>query len=384
MSPLKFLGSDYPTLGVEVELQLVDAQTLELRNCVDEVLAALPPGLNERVKPELVQSCLEVNTEICRDVSEIGRDLHRKVRAVDEAARTCGVRLFWGATHPFSSWYRQKITPRPRYLKLVELMQETARRLVTFGLHVHVGVDSGDKAVMICDRIMCHLPTLLALSANSPFWNGRNTGLHSQRIKVMEGLPTAGLPPLMRNWSEYLWLLNHMVQTGFIETIREIWWDVRPHPNFGTVELRICDMPPDLAGVLGLTALIQCLVQDLSQEIDQGTYQHNCHPMMVRQNKWRACRYGLEANLIDPYTQESRPARQVVESLVDHLGEVAEELGCTEYLAVARSLAGQPTGSERQVAIYQETGDFAEVVRRLLVRDPLDVPSLAVLADEAL
>jgi len=384
MSPLKFLGNDHPTLGVEIELQLVDAQTLELSSAVDEVLAALPPELNQRVKPELVQCCLEIITEICRDEAEVGRDLQRKVRAVDEAARRCGVRLFWGATHPFSPWHCQKITPRPRYLELVELMQETARRLVTFGLHVHVGVDTGDKAVMICDRIMCHLPTLLALSANSPFWNGRVTGLHSQRIKVMEGLPTAGLPPLMRNWSEYLWLLNHMVQTGFIKTIREIWWDIRPHPHFGTVEVRICDMPPDLAGVLGLTALIQCLVHDLSREIDRGTYQFNCHPMMVRQNKWRACRFGLEADLVDPYTQESRPARRVVESLVDHLGDVADELGCAEHLAGARALAGQPTGSERQMAIYQETGQTTEVVRRLLDRDPLDVPSLAVVADESL
>ena len=146
---------------------------------------------------------------------------------------------------------------------LVDLLQEMARRLVTFGLHVHVGVDSGDKAVMICDRIMQHLPTLLALSCSSPFWESRDTGLHSHRSKIMEGLPTAGLPTLMRNWSEYVWLVNHMVDTGFINTIREIWWDVRPHHNFGTVEVRVCDMPGNLQDVLAIAALIQCLVKAL-------------------------------------------------------------------------------------------------------------------------
>src|SRR5262249_22973651 len=162
-----------------------------------------------------------INTGICPDVASVGRDLAAKVRAVEEAASRLDIQLFWAATHPFSPWHEQEITNSERYHGLVELLQDTARRLVTFGLHVHVGVGSGDKAVMIGDRILRHLPVLLALSANSPFWNGRPTGLQSQRVKVLEGLPTAGLPPLMRNWSEYVWLLNHLVSTGFIRTIRE-------------------------------------------------------------------------------------------------------------------------------------------------------------------
>jgi carboxylate-amine ligase len=368
MSPYKFVNNEWPSLGVEIELQLVDAETMALRSAIDAVRAAIPPRLHERIKPELMQCYLEINTEVCRTVADVERDLTAKVRVVDEAARRLGLRLFWGGTHPFSPWYKQEITPTPRYLELVELMQETARRLVTFGLHVHVGVESGDKAVMICDRILRHLPTLLALSANSPFWNGRATGLHSQRVKVMEGLPTAGLPPLMRNWSEYLWLLNQMVAGGFIQTIRELWWDVRPHHSFGTVEVRICDLPPDLASVLGLTALIQCLVQSLSEDIDRGTYQFDSHPILVRQNKWRACRYGLEARLVDPYTQALRPARAVAASLADRLGGVAEALGCVTYLDQARAMVEQPTGSQRQLEAYRETGDLAEVVRRFVVQ----------------
>ena len=274
-----FASSSGPTLGVEIELNLVDAQTLALRSGVTPILENLPPELQGSVKPELFQCYLEINTAICRDVAEVERDLTAKIKVVEQVARNQGMLLYWGGAHPFSRWQDQEVTPDERYLGLVDLLQETARRLVTYGLHVHVGLDSGDKAIMMCDRILPHLPMLLALSVNSPFWQGRNTGLHSHRIKIMETLPTSGLPPLMRNWSEYTWLLNHMIETGFIKTVREIWWDVRPHHNFGTIEVRICDMPPSLHHVLGLTALVQCLVHDLSEEIDRGTYQLRLSPL---------------------------------------------------------------------------------------------------------
>ena len=366
MSPYTFASSLGPTLGVELELNLVDAQTLALRSGVVPILESLPPELHGSVKPELFQCYLEINTAICRDVAEVERDLTAKIKVVEQLARNQGMRLYWGGTHPFSRWQDQEVTPDERYLGLVDLLQETARRLVTFGLHVHVGLDSGDMAIMICDRILPHLPMLLALSVNSPFWQGRNTGLHSHRIKIMETLPTSGLPPLMRNWSEYTWLLNHMIQTGFIKTVREIWWDVRPHHNFGTIEVRICDMPPSLHHVLGLTALIQCLVHDLSEEIDRGTYQNNCHPFLIRQNKWRACRYGMEASLVDPETFQSIPVRKVVHRLLDRLQDRALELGCSSQLAIVRELADRPTGSVLQLEAYRQTGDLAEVIRRML------------------
>lgn len=364
MSLFKFVMNERPTLGVEIELNLVDARTMALRSAFADVMASLPSHLEGTIKPELLQCYLEINTGICKDVDEVRRDLQGKIEAVRRAAAQQDLRLYWGGTHPFSMWQEQEVTPNERYLGLIDLLQETARRLVTFGLHVHVGVDTGDKAIMICDRIMQHLPILLALSANSPFWQGRKTGLHSQRVKVLETLPTAGLPPLMRNWSEYTWLLNHMVQTGFIKTIRELWWDVRPHHNFGTVEVRICDMPPSLRHVLGLTSLVQCLVYDLSEEIDHGTYQYDCHPFLVRQNKWRACRYGMEANLVDPTTFRSVPARQSLHSLVDRLADRGEELGCAHYLRDLHDLAEEPTGSGRQIRAFEETRDLAEVVRQ--------------------
>lgn len=370
-TPYRFAGNDYPTLGVEIELNLVDAESCALRSAVLPLLDALPPDLKGSVKPELMQCYIEINTGICRDVAAVERDLAAKIRAVQTVAAGLGLRLFWSGTHPFSFWHDQEVTPNERYQGLIELLQESARRLVTFGLHVHVGVDSGDKAIMICDRILRHLPTLLALSANSPFWSGRRTGLHSQRVKVMEGLPTAGLPPLMRNWSEYMWLMNHMVETGFIKTIREIWWDVRPHHNFGTVEIRMCDMPPDLPSVLALTALIQCLVYDLSEEIDRGTYQFDCHPFMVRQNKWRACRFGLDAQLVDPASLRPLPARRVIRKLVERLSGVGQTLGCADWLEAASALSDQPTGSAQQLAHFERCGNLPAVVAQMLARSEL-------------
>jgi carboxylate-amine ligase len=236
---------------------------------------------------------------------------------------------------------------------------------VTYGLHVHVGVDSGDKAVMICDRILRHLPTLLAISSSSPFWEARKTGLHSHRSKVMEGLPTAGMPPLMRNWSEYVWLVNHMIDTGFINTIREIWWDVRPHHNFGTVEVRVCDMPGNLADTLAIAALVQCLVKALSDEIDNGTYQRDCHPMMVQQNKWRAARYGNRAMLVDSFSYQVHSIRQVVEQLAETLADAAAELECESYLNHCVEMSQTPSCAEHQLAIFEECGDQVEIVRRL-------------------
>ena len=293
MNTLVFTSNSEPSVGIELELALVNAETMALSNSIEDVLAHVPEDFAERIKPELMQSYVEINTDVCRTVGEAERDLTEKLLCLEQITDALGLRLYWSATHPFSLWRDQKVTRDERYEGLISLLQDMARQLVCFGMHVHVGVDSGDKAVMICDRIMRHLPTLLALSCNSPWWDNRVSGLQSHRAKIMEGLPTAGLPPLMRNWSEYVWLVTHLVETGFINTIREIWWDVRPHHNFGTVEVRMCDMPGNLEDSLAIAALIQCLVKALSDEIDRGAYQHDCHPMMVRQNKWRASRFGL-------------------------------------------------------------------------------------------
>lgn len=365
MTVLEFQSNRLPTLGIEIELGLVDAQTMDLSSSFDKLVERLPQRSSERFKPEIIQSVLEINTDVCETIRDAEKELRGRLGVVEQAADSIGVALWWGGLHPFAKCSDQIVTTDERYMRLVEQLQILARRMVTFGLHVHVGVDSGDKAVMTCDRILRHLPTLLALSSSSPFWEGQPTGLQSYRSKVMELLPSAGLPPLMRNWSEYVWLVNHMVNTGFIDTIRELWWDVRPHHNFGTVEVRMCDMPGNLDDTLALSALIHCLVKALSDDIDQGAYQHDCHPMLVRQNKWRAARFGNRAQMVDAFTYEVHSQEQVVDSLVERLRPTADELGCPEYLERCREMAAGPTWADRQLALATEAGSLQEMVRRL-------------------
>jgi glutamate---cysteine ligase / carboxylate-amine ligase len=371
MNRMVFNSSPRHTIGVEIELGLVDQKTMALCSAMPAVEKRLSENQRLTIKPELMQAYAEVVSGVCNTVADAEVDLKQKIIALEQAAGEENVLLYWSGTHPFSTWQDQNVTDEERYHGLVNLLQDTARQLITYGLHVHVGVDSGDKAIMICDRILSHLPTLLALSANSPWWEDRVTGLHSWRSKVMDGLPTAGLPPLMRNWSEYVWLLNHLMDTGFIESIREIWWDVRPHHNFGTVEVRICDVPGNLDDVLAITALVQCLVKALSDQIDEGTYQHDCHPMMVRQNKWRAARYGLDAQFVESQHYQTQPGREVVTQLANMLTPISKELQCDEYLVRIFDMAKKPTWADRQLAIFKETGDKAEVVRQLTAQSRL-------------
>ncbi len=366
MSKLEFSSSNGPSLGVELELALVDVQSGALCSRCPDLIAGLPILKCGTVKPELMECYVETNTDVCKTVREASDQLRTNLHQMQASADAMGVGLLWSATHPFSSWQYQQVTNTKRYHGLVSSLQDSARQLVTYGLHVHVGVDSGDKAIMICDRILRYLPVLLAASCNSPFWEGRNTGLCSWRSKVMEGLPTAGLPPFMRNWSEYVWLVTHLEQTGFIETIREIWWDVRPHHNFGTVEVRVCDMPASLEDATALVALIHCLVKYLSDSIDDGLYQHDCHPMLVRQNKWRAARYGLDAELVDSQTYELIPARETIKRMVEELSPIAEDLDCVDELQdMLRLIAGRG-GARRQLDLLAELMHPDAVVRRML------------------
>ncbi|MGA1204579.1 MAG: carboxylate-amine ligase [Opitutales bacterium] len=365
--PLVFTSNPSPTIGVELELQLVDAKSYALRSGILDLLKHVGED-QEWLKPELMQSYVEINTDVCRDISEARADLSSKLDKLYEAAVASDLRILWAGSHPFSAWMDQEITPSPRYKKLVELMQDTARRIVTFGMHVHVGVDSGDKAVMVVDRLMRYLSTLLALSVNSPFWVGRNTGLQSQRIKIMEQLPAAGTPPYLRNYSEYCWVVNQSIQSGFINSMQEIWWDVRPHPRFGTVEVRIFDIPSNLEDALALTAMTQCLVTALSDRIDDGVYQHDIHPVVVRQNKWKAARYGMRAELIDPVTHKTIPVREMIFFLHDKLKPYAEKLGCVPELNHIITMADHKSGAERQLEIYYNTEeDLRAVVEQLSV-----------------
>jgi carboxylate-amine ligase len=364
--PIQFNSSPTHTLGVEIELGVVDRDTLGLVPRAAGILERVPEQWSECVKPEFMQGYLEFNTGVCNTVEDVRRDLSEKLEwGYGEAAKSNSTFL-WSGTHPFSRWDEQSLTPDDRYQWLMETMQYVARRIVCFGLHVHVGVDGGDKAIQMCDRMMRHLPVMLALSANSPMWNGQDTGLASYRSKVMESLPTAGLPETMRNWSEYNWLIDHLQSTDFIHSSREIWWDVRPVPRFGTVEVRIMDTPMTMRQLLGLVALVQCVTAGISAEIDRGAYLTDCHPMIARQNKWHAVRYGLDATLVDPDTMLAASARQMARRTLDLCRPVADHLGCATELGYCEEILQSGTGAQRQRQVLTKTSDSAEVVRCLL------------------
>ncbi|MHC5114541.1 MAG: glutamate--cysteine ligase [Planctomycetota bacterium] len=360
-----FNGSPKHTIGVEVELQLIDSTTGALTPAISGFLEHIPERWANYFKPEFMQSYCEINTDVCDTVADVERDLTEKLMWANEKAAEMGLSFIWGGSHPFSRWQEQKISEGERYAWLMETMQYVARRLVVFGLHVHVGVDSGDKAIQMCDRLLRHLPTMLALSANSPMWSGADTGMSSYRSKIMEALPTAGLPQTLRNWSEYVWLINHLTETGFIRSIREIWWDVRPHADFGTVELRIMDQPLNMRHLLGLVALTQSLVAGISSDIDQGAYLYDSHPMIAKQNKWHAARWGMDASFVDFDSMSAVPARQVARRLIGHCKPYAERLSCLEQLGYLDDILENGNGAARQRKVLAETGDMREVVRFL-------------------
>lgn len=370
-----FKGNQTHTLGVEIELQLVDAESGALCSAIDRFQEHVPSQWRDAFKPEFMQSYIEINTDVCATVADVERDLGEKLAWANQTAAQLGLCLLWSGTHPFSEWQEQQISAGERYAWLMETMQFIARRLVVFGLHVHVGVDSGDKAIQMCDRLLRHLPTLLALSSNSPFWCGGNTGLKSYRSKIMEALPTAGMPLTLRNWSEYSWLVNHLVATNFIQSIREIWWDVRPHAEFGTVEIRVMDMPLNMRHTLGLVALTQSLVAAISDLIDKGAYQFDSHPMIARQNKWHAARYGLDATLVDFDTMLAIPARQMAKRLVEHCRPYAERLTCLPQLEHINDILDQGTGAARQLRAFDESGGDARAVTRFLMSEQSSLAS---------
>lgn len=362
-----FRASAGPTLGVELELQLVDAQSMELRPEASRLLAELPADLRDAVKPEFHQCCIEINSDVGRDVGEVGCDLAAKLRGIVAAAGRLGLWLAWGGTHPFGHWRDQPVTADPRYQRIAEAYRETICRQLTFGLHVHVGVADGDSAARACDRVRAELPTLIALAANSPFWCGRATGLMTHRIEVLGAGPTSGLPPRLGSWSGYAGLVRHLVEARCIETSKELWWDVRPSPAFGTVEVRACDMPADLDTALALAALIHCLVTEPAEALHEDAgVEDATFALILQQNRWRAARHGLDAELVALSGGTPVRARERARALVDRLQPTAARLGCAEALRQVAAMANGPSGAERQLAAHQQSGDLAEVVRRVL------------------
>ena len=376
---IDFSSSQRTSLGVEWELELVDLDTRELTGASDAILAAISAdgdGEHPKAKHELLQSCIEVITGICQTVAEAKADLAETVAEVGKAAGERNVGLICSGTHPITDWSTQRVTEIPRYLALVERNQWLARQLQIFGVHVHCGIRAPEKAIPIVNALLGYLPHFLALSASSPYWIGSDTGLASYRSKVFEALPTAGLPYQLNGWDAFERYMEALVSSHAIESIREVWWDIRPHPGFGTVELRICDGLPTLDEIGCVAALSQCLVERFDRQLDNGYTLPEPRPWLVRENKWRAARYGLDAEIVVDNSGRVQPVTDAITDLIDDLLPIGRRLDCAAELESIPRLIERGASYQRQRAVAaRHAGALEPVVDLLLneMRDGLDL-----------
>jgi carboxylate-amine ligase len=363
---IPFTVNTEPTLGIELELTLVERERWELQSAATEVLAEIgqghPEGVHPFAKHELFECTVEIITDVCHTVAEARADLERTLAEVRAAADRRGLVPISVGTHPFSGWRDQIVSPNERYHELVQELQWTARRLAIFGVHYHVAVRSPEQAIAIVNALRGYLPYFLALSASSPYWEREDTGLASSRIKIFESLPTAGLNPRLADWSEFEQLMATLIEARCIRSIREIWWDVRPHPTFGTVELRMCDAPHTLREVAAIAALAQSLVESLARRYEAGEFPELPTEWTVRENRWLAARHGIHAELIADPSGRRRPARELVSELTAQLRPIAAELGCGAELADVERILTRGPGYVRQRQIRAAGGSPADVV----------------------
>jgi carboxylate-amine ligase len=375
----RFGQSEAYTLGVEEEYMLLDGKTFDLVQHVEAVLASTEGHpLQDSVNTELMQSVLEVATPVCRTPADVTRELGRLRSYVSGLAREHELRLGSAGTHPFSLFERQRITARDRYRALVDQLQYVARRELIFGMHVHVAVDGADKAVQIVNGLLPHLGPLLALSASSPFWRGSPTGLSSTRQMIFAAFPRSGPPPRFRDYADYAEVVGHLEKTGCIADYTHIWWDIRPHPRLGTVEIRVCDAVTRVEDAVAIAAYCQSVVKDLSERFDAGEEIPSYHRILTSENKWLAARYGLEAPVMDLTTGRRNriPVAQLVRRTLRDVEPHARELGCERELEGIREILGRGNSADRQLRVFNANRDIVEVVEEIAAateRVPLSV-----------
>jgi carboxylate-amine ligase len=372
---IHFNGSPRPTVGVEVELQIIDPES---RNLVSGAPRILARGADvDHIKPELIASTVELNTDVCADIEAVRTDLTARFRSLMALCDDLGYVLASTGTHPFSRWAEQEITEKERYHLLVNRCQWPARRLMIFGLHVHVGIESGEKAIAVFNSLSTYIPHLLALSASSPYFEGEETGLASCRVKIFESLPTAGLPYRLVNWAEFQRLMTTLVNAKAIESVREIWWDIRPHPDFGTIEVRICDGLSTFDEIIAMTAMIQALAVWLGEQYDEGVYLPLQRYWIVRENKWRAARWALDADMIVDEEGRLEPLTEGIDRLIESLEPVAKRLGSHADLIRVREMMKTGPSYARQRRVFAETGDYKKVVESVVkeLRDSVPAPA---------
>ncbi len=364
----KFGVGDPFTLGVEEEYMLLDPETFDLVQHIDTVLSRIhEEEFVARVSPELMQSVIEISTPVCHTASDIDSELRRLRGYVTGLGRKEGLRVGSAGTHPFSLFERQRITARDRYRALVDQLQYVARRELIFGMHVHVAVDGPDKCIAVLTAMLNHLGELLALSASSPFWRGELTGLESTRQMVFAAFPRSGVPPRFADYEEYARVVGQLEKTGCIADYTHIWWDIRPHPKWGTLEVRVMDAVTRVDDAVAIAAYIQALVKRYCDAYDAGQQLPTFHRMLVTENKWLAGRYGLEAPVMDLVTGRRNrvPVAQLIRRTLREIEPHAAELGSDRELAGIADILARGNSADRQRRVYNANRDIAEVVREI-------------------
>jgi carboxylate-amine ligase len=362
----RFTGPSY-TLGIEEELMIIDAETLELANSIEGVLEGLEGhSLQGEVKPELMESVCEIATLPCRNTAEAGRQLRALRNRVRQVAADLGLAIGSAGTHPFAMWEDQRIVSRPRYRDLVAGLQFVARQELIFGIHVHVGVDDPDKAIHVVNGMRVHIPVLLALSANSPFWRADATGLLSTRTPVFRAFPRVGIPPRYDDFEDWTKRIEFMMGSRVVPDYTYLWYDVRPHPNFGTVEVRAMDSQTRVEHTLALAALVQAMVKELGEHFEAGKRLSRYPYEMLDENKWLAARHGLEGELVDLPRMDRVRTKDLVRRLMERLRPHAEDLGSADDLDVLEDLLDHGNGASRQLVVYEANHDLREVVAEII------------------
>ena len=361
----KFGGTAF-TLGIEEELMICDAETLELAQAIDVILGDLPEDLPGEVKPELMQSVLEVATRPCQDITEAADQLRQLRRCVREVAARNGLAIGAAGTHPSAHYEDQLIVDHPRYRELTAELRWIAEQELVFGTHVHVGIDDPEKAIYVADGMRGYLPLLLGMSSNSPFWQGKTTGLMSSRTPVFRAFPRVGIPPYYGTWQIYSHRVEQMMRGGAIDDYTYLWWDVRPHPNLGTVELRVFDQQTRVEHTIGFAAFAQALARRLALEYEDAVPSIEYPRELIDDNKVRAAVVGIEGELIDFDQGLEVPAEEMTLGVIEDLRESARELGCEDELLRLNDLVDQGTGARRQLNWLQDHGEIGGLMTEIV------------------
>ena len=351
------------TLGIEEEYMLIDPETRELKSHLQvELLSKGRAVLEEMVKPEMHGSMIEIGTPVCRNVTELDEQL-RKIRSIVRyLANSNGLKLGASSTHPFSHWSDQEIYPDERYYELVEDMQVLARSLLIFGMHIHIGIENRETQIKIMNEMRYFLPHILALTVSSPFWTGMNTGLKSYRSKIFERFPRTNIPEAFESWSEYDSYTKLLVKTKCIDNPKRIWWDIRPHPNFPTLEVRICDLPMSYQNSVAVAALVQAIAAKLFRLYSRNLSFRSYSRSLIMENKWRAVRYGLEGNMIDFGRQKELPTRDLIRELLFFVDEVVDDLGSRDHINRIHTILENGSAAQRQIKVWEENDHDTKAV----------------------